>query len=233
MNGRKTSSAILIGQIAAYQNKEAPYNDEFISTYYTVQSWWQLVEQDEGTNNFIQQLALKVFSITPHNAGCERIFSVMGWYMNKRRTKLSVDRLQNLTKLHTYYVSNAKTELKYVVQDMNNMNDDEFYHSVRTGIYQNIDDDIDDENEDEWDEDDEGDLVDIEENEKFGEKNINDLLQCENYFNLASKEVAELLKFQEPLVIIELPTVPAIIDHGEKEFDLESLLDQQFSKENN
>ncbi len=157
----------------------------------------------------------------------------MGWYMNKRRTKLSVDRLQNLTKLHTYYVSNAKTELKYVVQDMNNMNDDEFYHSVRTGIYQNIDDDIDDENEDEWDENDEGDLVDIEENEKFGEKNINDLLQCENYFNLASKEVAELLKFQEPLVIIELPAVPAVIDHGEKEFDLESLLDQQFSKENN
>src|SRR6266498_5821188 len=100
----------------------------------------------------------------------------MGWYMNKRRTKLSVDRLQNLIKLHTYYVSNAKTELKYIVQDMNNMNDDKFYHSVRTGIYQNIDDDIDDENEDEWDEDDEGDLVRSEEHEKFGEKNINDLL---------------------------------------------------------
>src|SRR6266511_4613731 len=157
----------------------------------------------------------------------------MGWYMNKRRTKLSVDHFQNLIKLHTYYVSNVKTKLKYVVQNINNMNDDEFYHSVRTDIYQNIDDDIDDENEDEWDEDDEGDLVNIEENEKFGEKNINDLLQCENYFNLVSKEIAELLKFQELLVIIELSAVPAVIDHGEKEFDLESLLDQQFSKENN
>ncbi len=148
----------------------------------------------------------------------------MGWYMNKKRTKLSVDRLQNLTKLHTYYISNAKTELKYVIQDMNNMNDDKFYHSVWTGIYQNIEDNIDNENEDEWDEDDEGNLVDIEENEKFSEKNINNLLQCENYFNLTSKEVVELLKFQELPIIIELPAVSAVIDHREKEFDLESLL---------
>ena len=113
---------------------------------------------------------------------------------------------------------------------MNNMNDDEFYYSVRSGVYQDIDDYIEEvENEDDEDEDknNEDDLVDIEEYEKFSEENSNDLLQCENYFNLVSKEVVELLKLQEPRVIIELPAAPTVeIDHGEKEFDLNSLLDQ-------
>jgi hypothetical protein len=37
--------------------------------------------------NYIQKLALKILSITPHNAGCERVFSILGWFANKRRTK--------------------------------------------------------------------------------------------------------------------------------------------------
>ena len=37
--------------------------------------------------NHIQKLALKILSITPHNAGCERVFSVLGWFANKRRTR--------------------------------------------------------------------------------------------------------------------------------------------------
>jgi len=87
MGGGENSSAILIGQIASFRDNLPPYNDPFISKYYTVVRWWNYVEQDEGEENYIQQLALKIFSITPHNAGCERIFSVMGWYMNKRRTR--------------------------------------------------------------------------------------------------------------------------------------------------
>lgn len=145
---------------------------------------------------------------------------------------MSIDRLQNITKLHTYYVSNAKTELKYVAQDMNKMHDDEFHHLIRSSV-QDIDDDDDDmdgeEDEDEEDDDDDDDLVDIEEDEKFGEENNNQLLQSENYFNLVSAELAELLKTQEPCVIIEPPA--AEIDHGEKEFDLDALLDQHLSND--
>ncbi|PKB94619.1 hypothetical protein RhiirA5_438382, partial [Rhizophagus irregularis] len=167
MDGRENSSSKLIGQIAAFQ-------------------------QDEGEENFIQQLALKVFSITPHNAGCERIFSVISWYMNKRRTRLSVNHLQNLTKLHTYYVSNAKTELKYTAKDMNAKNDEEFYQLVRNGIYQNINDEIEEEEfdgEDEDYDDTEDELVDIDEYEKFGYKNNDNVLQSENYFNFVSREL--------------------------------------------
>ncbi|EXX61631.1 hypothetical protein RirG_169410 [Rhizophagus irregularis DAOM 197198w] len=203
MGGIKNSSSKLIGQIAAFRDNLPPYNDEF----------WSYVEQDEGEENFIQQLALKIFSITPHNARCERIFSVMGWYMNKRRTRLSVNHLQNLTKLHTYYVSNAKTELK-------------------NGIYQNINDEIREEeldNEDEDYGDTEEELVNIEEYEKFGHKSNDSVLQSENYFNFVSKELVELLKLQEPRVVIKPVNVDHIVDHGNENFDIEKLLDQQFS----
>ncbi|PKK56205.1 hypothetical protein RhiirC2_800528 [Rhizophagus irregularis] len=201
MGGEENFSSKLIGQIAAFRDNLPPYNDEFISKYYTVERWWNYVEQDEGEENFIQQLALKVFSITPHNAGCERIFSVMGWYMNKRRTRLSINHLQNLTKLHTYYVSNAKTELKYTAKDMNAKNDEEFYQLVRNGIYQNINDEIEEEEfdgEDEDYDDTEDELVDIDEYEKFGYKNNDNVLQSENYFNFVLRELVELLKLQEP-----------------------------------
>ncbi|CAB4419052.1 unnamed protein product [Rhizophagus irregularis] len=109
-------------------------------------------------------------------------------------------------KLHTYYVSNAKTELKYTARDMNVKNNEEFYQLVRNGIYQNINDEIGEEELDNEDEDygnTEDELVDIEEYEKFGHKSNDSVLQSETYFNFVSKELVELLKLQEPRVIIE------------------------------
>ena len=141
--------------------------------------------------------------------------------------RLSVNRLQNLAKLHTYYVSNAKTELKYTARDMNVTNDEEFYQSIRNGIYQNINDEIEEEEfevEDEDSDDAEDDLIDIEDYEKFRNENNNNL-QTANYFNFVSKELVDLLKLQEPQVIIEPVNVDRVINHGSKDFDLEKLLD--------
>jgi hypothetical protein len=42
---------------------------------YNIETWWKMIEPQ---NSFIQQLALKIISITPHNIGCERMFSVLG-----------------------------------------------------------------------------------------------------------------------------------------------------------
>jgi len=84
MGGGSNSTPKLIAQLAAYRERKLPYEDAFIPTYYSVESWWKLIEQNE---NYIQELALKILSITPTNAGCERVFSVLGWYMSKRRTR--------------------------------------------------------------------------------------------------------------------------------------------------
>ena len=43
---------------------------------YSVGSWWKMVEQKD---NWIKEIALLINSIAPHNVGCERVFSVLGW----------------------------------------------------------------------------------------------------------------------------------------------------------
>jgi len=87
MGGGKNSSQVLISQFSNYKNGKAPYDHQFIDEIYTVQSWWTMTYSDNDDKNYIRDLAFKILSIRPHNAGCERIFSVLGWMMNKRRTR--------------------------------------------------------------------------------------------------------------------------------------------------
>ncbi|CAJ0834368.1 13094_t:CDS:2, partial [Entrophospora sp. SA101] len=51
----------------------------------------------------------------------------MGW--------LSVEQLQSLSKLHAYYVSNTKTELKFAAQ---NMNDDDIYNAMQNIFFDEV-----------------------------------------------------------------------------------------------
>lgn len=111
---------------------------------------------------------------------------------------------------------------------MNVTNDEEFYQLVRNGIYQNINDEIEEEELEIEDDNNDDDLVDIEVYERFNSENDN-VLQSENYFNFVSKELVELLKLQEPQVIIEPVNIDNVIDHGNKNFDLDKLLDEQFN----
>ncbi|CAB5376963.1 unnamed protein product [Rhizophagus irregularis] len=192
--------------------------------YWAIENIWiKMGGGENSSSKLIRQIAAFRDNLPPYNdefipkyytvERCERIFSVISWYMNKRRTRLSVNHLQNLTKLHTYYVSNAKTELKYTAKDMNAKNDEEFYQLVRNGIYQNINDEIEEEEfdgEDEDYDDTEDELVDIDDG-----------------------ITVELLKLQEPQVIIEPVNSDHIIDHGNKNFNIEELLDQQFNDDDN
>jgi hypothetical protein len=62
---------------------------------------------------YLQRIALKLLSIVPHLANCERIFSVLRWFYGQRRTKLNTNRISMMAKIHSYYVSNAKNQLQY------------------------------------------------------------------------------------------------------------------------
>ncbi|CAG8700509.1 2323_t:CDS:1, partial [Scutellospora calospora] len=61
----------------------------------------------------IGQLAIKVFSITPHSADCERVFSALGWLYSKRRQKLSLSRIQAIPQIRSFYISNIKNKLAF------------------------------------------------------------------------------------------------------------------------
>ena len=66
---------------------------------------------------YIQLLVKKLFSIVSHAANCERIWSICGWMTGKRRTQLSVENLEAMSKIHSYYITNSKSELNNYGKD--------------------------------------------------------------------------------------------------------------------
>ncbi|CAJ0647184.1 3620_t:CDS:2 [Entrophospora sp. SA101] len=66
-HGKQTSTR-LVSQIHLYREKKPPYDlpyDNAISSY----TWWNLLSKSGG---YLQEVALKLYAITPHSAGCER-----------------------------------------------------------------------------------------------------------------------------------------------------------------
>src|ERR1044071_4945760 len=62
---------------------------------------------------YLQHLAIKLFSVSPHAANCERIWSVCGWIHGTCRTKISVTNLNAIAQIHSYYIANNKSELSH------------------------------------------------------------------------------------------------------------------------
>src|SRR6266540_7209683 len=73
------------------------------------------------TDCFLQLLAKKIFSIVPHSASCERVFSALGWFYGKKKQRLSINNLESLFKIRHYNLTNMRDELSYNVRNkMNN-----------------------------------------------------------------------------------------------------------------
>ena len=84
--GGKDSSSLLLTQLGIYKGRDDPYDDPYIEGTHTPTSWWSSIELKKGEDH-IKKLALKMHAIMPHNANCERVFSILGWFLGKRRTK--------------------------------------------------------------------------------------------------------------------------------------------------
>jgi len=80
-------SADLISQIQSFYLGGIEYKIPFNTSKGDILIWWHLCNSVCSDENYIQKLALKILAITPHNAKCERVFSVLGWFANQRRTR--------------------------------------------------------------------------------------------------------------------------------------------------
>jgi hypothetical protein len=78
------SCSILLSQLRLYCERKPPYDMKYNDGHDTPNIWWSTCRQP---NNYIQKLALKLFAITPHQAACERVFSILDWMTGKRRTR--------------------------------------------------------------------------------------------------------------------------------------------------
>jgi hypothetical protein len=90
---------------------EPPFNISYLPNHDTPLKWWNTCFSSQ---NRLQTLAIMLFSITPHVASCERVWSTIGWFYGKRRTKLGIKTIESLSKIHRFYLSNIKNELKHL-----------------------------------------------------------------------------------------------------------------------
>ncbi|CAJ0767106.1 2199_t:CDS:2, partial [Entrophospora sp. SA101] len=180
--GGTNSCKILMAQIRKYSENYPPYDMEYIDNHDTPEIWWATCRQPD---NFIQQLALKLFAVVPHQVACERVFSVLDWMIGKRRTRIDTTRLQSMAQIHSFYITNAKTELNYPNSDLTDDELDTTIQEITAAMAE--DDDLFEYSEDndlfEYGEEEEGEDQNEEEDESLGLNN--DILFMEDIMNLS------------------------------------------------
>src|SRR5688572_1662473 len=122
-----------------------------------------------------------------------------------------------MAKLHTHYVTNAKSELKFAY---NALSKDQFQNEIQESLshpsfiddYGDNDDDISDYDNDDDDDLDEG-VTGLVNNKN---------LEISNWINVSDKELQEILQTEVSVVI----SPPPPMNHGSQEFDMEEMLDR-------
>jgi hypothetical protein len=137
--------------------------------------------------------------------------------------------MQAMAKLHSYYVTNASTEMSYAHMDLT---DSEFYKAVSESFneFTDFSDDEINEQEDELNtlenENDNGNL--FENNKEV--PSIGNEMTVENYFNFDNEDLQKALDLEVRVVIEQEITN---YDHGENDYDINALLNANFNEGQN
>ncbi|GES94625.1 ribonuclease H-like domain-containing protein [Rhizophagus clarus] len=138
MGKNNTERKELMHQMKKYRKREEPFDIKMGATETPCTWWFSIKDSFPKDEDYLVQLALKLFSITPHAAGCERVWSSFGWLYGKRRTRLSLDKIENMYKLSAYYHANAKKELPYYGIEKST----EEIHQILVDAHLNLDQDL-------------------------------------------------------------------------------------------
>jgi hAT family C-terminal dimerisation region len=103
----------LMYQMKLYRKRQIPFDIKLGKDELPINWWFSIEDNFPKGEDYLVQLATKLLSVTPHAAGCERIWSKLGWIYGKRRNRLGLDKVENMYKLSSYYHSHAKQELPY------------------------------------------------------------------------------------------------------------------------
>jgi len=218
-----------------YKNHRPPFDDEFILSTDTITDWWMSVDLKKNEDH-IKTLALKVLSVSPHNAACERLFSILNWYLGKRWTRyvnfflfyhnfyiitmlfffffrISIDRLEIMAQMHSYLVENAKSELNFVEQNLRQ----EDLLSIFNKIASSIEDGSDlFSEEDSFTFSEEHDEESTEETDEEPEDLVNE--------NSTYLEVGNFISLSSNLEPNESSNLVEEVIHGNRDFDIDDLI---------
>ncbi|KAF0468706.1 zinc finger bed domain-containing protein 1-like [Gigaspora margarita] len=92
-NNKEDTIRMLLTQLRKYSENLAPYNMEYIENYDTPELWW--------------------------STSYERVFSTLDWLIEKKRTRLDINYLQSMAQIHSFYITNMKSELKFSKENFN------------------------------------------------------------------------------------------------------------------
>lgn len=145
----------LIGQMASFKCEENYYSAKYSSSYVKPQTWWQMINDPA---DYLKSLAMKLFSITPHSAACERAFSTLGFLYGNRRQCLNLSTMEMMVKIKYFLHSNVKGELNHFI---NEETEAELKALVEECGFFNDDDDVDDGNENNFYFDNDGEELEI------------------------------------------------------------------------
>jgi hypothetical protein len=105
-------------QLRLYKDGAAPFDLEFADGYEEPINWWNLIDTSPNPDS-LPTIARHLFSICPNSASCERGFSSLGWLTNKWRLRLGVEKLESMSKMITYWKSNAEKEFGFYGKNLN------------------------------------------------------------------------------------------------------------------
>ncbi|RIB04673.1 hypothetical protein C2G38_2148909 [Gigaspora rosea] len=111
----EADSNILTAHLRLYKENKYPYNESYVPGVDIPIIWWNSIDAEP---NYLRELALIILSIVPNSASCERKFSLLTWLTSNKRIQLNTQKLETIAKLCTYYNSNAKKELSYFANNM-------------------------------------------------------------------------------------------------------------------
>ncbi|CAB4393267.1 unnamed protein product [Rhizophagus irregularis] len=183
---KKTSGLELKAQLRKYLDQDNPYSAPYSNNDGPFQ-WWNYIIDGRSS---LSRLAKIVFSITPHSASCERLFSALGWMFGKRRTNLNVQTIECMSKIYTHNIhslSNSKRSLNHIGNSISN---DDVQKMIDTLFEEG---DILNENEDEEEE--------YEEPPNIQKENIDEILNIEQVIDLG------------PWVFIESSEIPFMFNN--------------------
>jgi hypothetical protein len=106
----------LVSQIKAYSAWTEPYNlIPYGGSSFSTRLWWKKLPRNDCFQ--LQTLSIMLHSIKPHAAGPERTFSLFDWIQSKRRNKLHIEKVHQITAIKLHYKPPVSKTTKDVQTD--------------------------------------------------------------------------------------------------------------------
>jgi hypothetical protein len=194
----EASCRLLISELISFKSgKTLDFN--YDSSIITPLMWWDVVGI---THIHIQELAKILFAITPSQASCERNFSVLKWFYGSRRTKLNLERLESMAKIHSFYLSQINSELKFYGKELSE--DNLRQSAINETMYTSIANDMD---------------VEFESNNDFIQPSTNEVLEIQEFINFTNPIFGGIL------ITGELNQREVIEGVGNMDFNIKNVVD--------